>query len=645
MNRYSLSTAVVVVALTLGSWVAGQCPPAAQGANKQVDSKASAGKDSTANKLSAAEKKAGWKLLFDGVSTDGWRNYKAEGVNPGWQAIDGELRRAGNGAGDIITKDQFDSFEVSLEYKISPGGNSGLMFHVTEEAGQPWQTGPEVQIQDNVAGHDPQKSGWLYQLYPSEVDATRPAGEWNTIHLRVTPADCEINVNGLRYARFNKGSKEWDEKVAKSKFSNFPLFGKPTKGHICLQDHGNLVAFRNVKVRELDESGVPNPVDGQLPLKAVHAFPELSWADWEPINARGQNIPLRPIILTTPGDGGNRLFMATQQGVVHVFENDPQVKQSKVFLDLSDKVSYKDNENEEGLLGFAFHPKYKENGQFFIYYTSKAAPHTSIISRFKASGDDPNKADAAFEEELMRIEQPFWNHNGGTIAFGPDGYLYIGLGDGGAANDPFKNGQNLGTLLGSILRIDIDHKSAGLPYAIPSDNPFVDQKGARGEIWAYGLRNVWRLSFDRKTGTLWAGDVGQNLWEEINIIVKGGNYGWNLREATHPFGPEGSGPRTDLIEPIWEYDHQVGKSITGGLVYRGKKLPELAGMYVYADYVTGKIWALKYDADKKEVVSNLSIPTEGFPIISFGEDAEGEIYFMIVSNDGRGIYRFEPASN
>ncbi len=599
--------------------------------------------DDDGNRLSEVEKKSGWKLLFDGKSLDHWRNYKADGVKPGWKVVDGELRREGAGAGDIITKDQFESFELSLDYKISTGGNSGLMFHVTEEADRPWQTGPEIQIQDNVAGRDPQKSGWLYQLYKSDVDATRPAGEWNTIHLRVTPQECEINVNGHRYARFVKGSKDWDERVAKSKFAQFPQFGKPTKGHICLQDHGDLVAFRNIKVRELSGE-VPNPVDGQLPLKAVRAFPDLNWADWEPINARGQNVPLRPIILTHANDGSSRLFMATQQGVIHVFENQPNVKQSKVFLDLSDKVTYKDNQNEEGLLGLAFHPKYKENGQFFIYYSTKEEPQMSVISRFKVSADDPNRADPKFEEEIMRIKQPFWNHNGGTIAFGPDGYLYVGLGDGGAANDPYKNGQNLGTLLGSILRIDIDRKSPGLAYAIPSDNPFVGRDGARGEIWAYGLRNVWRLSFDSKTGVLWAADVGQNLWEEINLIVKGGNYGWNLREGMHPFGAEGSGPREDLIDPIWEYDHQLGKSITGGFVYRGKKLPELVGSYVYADYVTGKIWALKYDFEKKQVVSNLAIPTDGFPIISFGEDEQGEIYFLIVSNDGRGIYRFEPTA-
>ncbi|HAA62356.1 MAG TPA: hypothetical protein DCE39_15655, partial [Planctomycetaceae bacterium] len=173
------------------------------------------------------------------------------------------------------------------------------------------------------------------------------------------------------------------------------------------------------------------------------------------------------------------------------------------------------------------------------------------------------------------------------------------------------------------------------------DNPFVGQPKARGEIWAYGLRNVWRMSFDRKTGTLWAGDVGQDLWEEINLITRGGNYGWNLREAKHKFGKNGSGPSPDLIDPIWEYNHGVGKSITGGHVYRGKRLPELVGAYLYADYVTGKVWALRYDESKKTVISNHLIPGNKLPVISFGEDEKGEVYFAIVSSNGRGLFRLE----
>ncbi len=355
------------------------------------------------------------------------------------------------------------------------------------------------------------------------------------------------------------------------------------------------------------------PVDeSPLPFKPVRAFPNL-------------RLP-RPIVFTHAGDGSGRVFIASQLGKVFVMPNDPQIEEPSVFLDLEPQVTYKDTENEEGLLGLAFHPKYPENGEFFIYYTTTEQPHTSVISRFRVSADDPNRADAEYEEELLRIEQPYWNHNGGGLVFGPDGYLYISLGDGGSANDPLKNGQNLGTLFGTILRIDVDRKEEGKNYAIPPDNPFVKHEGARPEIYAYGLRNVWGLSFDPATGLLYAADVGQDLWEEINIIVKGGNYGWSLREGMHRFGRNGSDPRPDLIEPIWEYNHSIGKSITGGVVYRGKKFPELQGLYLYADYITGRIWALRYDPQQKKVLANHPIKDDMMPIISFGVDAEGEVY-------------------
>jgi glucose/arabinose dehydrogenase len=342
----------------------------------------------------------------------------------------------------------------------------------------------------------------------------------------------------------------------------------------------------------------------------------------------------RPVVVTHAGDGSGRLFVCTQQGIVRVFPNRQDVTEEQVqtFLDIDEKVVYKDNENEEGLLGMAFHPKYAENGEFFLYYTTADAPHTSVVSRFRVSKDDPNRADPASEEELLRIPQPYWNHNGGTIVFGPDGYLYVGLGDGGAANDPHGHGQNLKTLLGSILRIDVDRKDPGLNYAIPKDNPFAGRQDARGEIWAYGLRNIWRMAFDPKTNVLWAGDVGQNLWEEIDLIVRGGNYGWNVREGTHPFAPPGQ-PRGDFIDPIWEYHHDIGKSITGGNVYRGTKVPQLAGKYVYADYVSGLVWALDYDYDAQKVKANYlikpaeSLSLKNMPVITFGEDEEGETYF------------------
>jgi len=345
----------------------------------------------------------------------------------------------------------------------------------------------------------------------------------------------------------------------------------------------------------------------------------------------------RPIIVTHAGDGKNRVYIASQYGQVYLIPNDQNVEDAKLFFDLSNRVSYKDNQNEEGFLGMAFHPKFRENGQFFVYYTTNTTPLTSIVSRFKVSPDNPDFASPESEEELMRIAQPFWNHNGGTLAFGPDGHLYIALGDGGKADDPLANGQNLKTVLGSILRIDIDRKDEGKPYAIPKDNPFLNVPGARPEAWAYGVRNIWRMSFDRQTGACWAADVGQNVWEEINIVEKGDNLGWNPRESRHKFQPQGSGPKAEYKEPIWEYHHDIGKSITGGFVYRGKQIPELYGAYVYADYVTGRVWGLFYDAEKKRVVANRPIFGNISPVMSFGEDEQGELTFTTPNGP---MYRF-----
>jgi hypothetical protein len=203
------------------------------------------------NTLTEKEKSEGWKLLFDGQTTDGWRSYRQKELNKGWKAVDGALCRAEKGAGDIVTTDEYDSFELSLEYKISKAGNSGLMYHVAENEGAPWMTGPEVQIQDNKDGHDPQKAGWVYQLYPAETDATKPAGQWNELRILITPEKCQTFMNGVKYSEYVKGSKDWDERVAKSKFGSMPNFGKPTKGFISLQDHGDPVCFRNIKIRQI----------------------------------------------------------------------------------------------------------------------------------------------------------------------------------------------------------------------------------------------------------------------------------------------------------------------------------------------------------------------------------------------------------
>jgi glucose/arabinose dehydrogenase len=377
-----------------------------------------------------------------------------------------------------------------------------------------------------------------------------------------------------------------------------------------------------------------------LPLEAVVAFPDLKWTGWAAENAQGKVAPLRPLVLTHAGDGTNRVFVATEHGVIHVFPNDQKATKTQIFLDIQDRVYYNDNQNEEGFLGLTFHPNYKKNGELFAFYTVRKPKLTNVLSRFRVSRDDPNRADPASEEELLRITTPYWNHDGGTICFGPDGYLYIAIGDGGLGNDPHNHGQDLSKIFGKVLRIDVDHKEDGKNYAIPKDNPFVNKDGARPEIWAYGLRNIWRMAFDRKTGALWTSDVGQNLYEEIDLIVRGGNYGWSVREGLHPFGPKGSGPRADLIDPIWEYHHDIGKSLTGGAVYRGTRLPELDGSYLYADYVSAKIWALRYDEAKKRVVANRRIRDPNVPVLSFGEDETGELYFMTYTNTGRGIYWF-----
>jgi glucose/arabinose dehydrogenase len=379
-----------------------------------------------------------------------------------------------------------------------------------------------------------------------------------------------------------------------------------------------------------------------LSVKIEPAFPNVKWPDWVRGLEEGKPRDPRPLLLMGAGDGTNRIFVGSEYGTVHVWPNDPSASEMKTFLDIRDRVQYDDKQNEEGLLGLAFHPKFKENGEFFVYYSKKPTkdnPHVTAVSRFRVSKDDPNVADPNSEEVIMTIKHPYWNHKGGTIVFGPDSYLYIGLGDGGLRDDPHGNGQNLKTVLGKILRIDVDHKGPGLGYAIPKDNPFAGRNDARGEIWASGIRNVWRIAFDRKTGELWAGDVGQDTWEEIDIITRGGNYGWNLREARHPLSPKnnpkikGSPPRPDLVEPIWEYHHDVGKSITGGSVYRGKDAPELEGAYIYADFVTGQIWALWYDRDKKEVTANRTLLEKGQPVMSFGEDDQGEIYFLTQAGD------------
>lgn len=333
-----------------------------------------------------------------------------------------------------------------------------------------------------------------------------------------------------------------------------------------------------------------------------------------------------PVHLTAP-PGDERIFVTEQAGRIRIIVNDALL--ATPFLDIADKVA---SGGERGLLSVAFHPDYENNGYFFVNYTDAAGD--TRVERYRVSSD-PNRADPASARLILTVDQPFSNHNGGHILFGPDGMLYIAMGDGGDAGDPLGHAQNRSTLLGDLLRIDVDK---GDPYAIPPSNPFVNQSGMRGEIWAWGLRNPWRIAFDRATGLLYIADVGQRDREEINVVPasQGGlNYGWNIMEGTRCYR-DASCDSSGLVEPVHEYTHADGCSITGGIVYRGSRIPALAGHYFYADYCDGWIRGFRYNNGK------LVDAREWFPagsvnrITSFGEDASGELY--VVSGTGV-VYR------
>lgn len=353
--------------------------------------------------------------------------------------------------------------------------------------------------------------------------------------------------------------------------------------------------------------------DSALPmLEVVRVYPAITFE--------------RPVFLAHAGDGSGLLYVIEQEGVIHRLDPDAP-GQAEVFLDIRTRVNR--GGNEEGLLGLAFSPAFVDNGRFYVYY-SAASPRRSVLSRFTTGAD--GLGDRGSEEVVLEVGQPFRNHNGGMITFGPDGMLYIGLGDGGSAGDPQRNGQNLGTLLGTILRIDTEQPPENASYGIPADNPFIGQPGARGEIWAYGLRNPWRFSFDRETGVLWVGDVGQNALEEVDIVHPGANYGWNVMEGSRCFrSPSCDGD--DFQAPVTEYGRNLGCSITGGYVYRGQRMPALEGVYLYADFCSGRIWGLRHDGAAATAQAELA--RAPFEISSFGEDADGELY--VLGFDG-GIY-------
>ena len=348
-----------------------------------------------------------------------------------------------------------------------------------------------------------------------------------------------------------------------------------------------------------------------------NAFPNLTFVD--------------PVGIHHSGDGTNRIFVVEQEGRIKVFNNDSNTSISQTFLDIRSIVDQDGGYTEEGLLGLAFHPNYEQNGYFYVNYTDYN-PKRNVIARYSVDPDNPNEADYFSSEILLEVNQPYNNHNGGQMEFGNDG---------GSSGDPQNNGQDLSTLLSTIVRIDVNNQSNNMNYSIPFDNPFIDNQSARPEIFAYGLRNVWRFSFDSETNLLWAADVGQNEWEEIDIIHPGLNYGWNEMEASHCY-PPGSNCNPDQFElPVWEYALYVDGvcSVTGGYVYRGNNIYTLRGKYIYGDWCTGDIWAL-YTNNNQNYINEEIIRTD-INITSFGVDEYNELYFCgnqrifkLTSNEG-----------
>ncbi|MBI3723917.1 PQQ-dependent sugar dehydrogenase [bacterium] len=371
-------------------------------------------------------------------------------------------------------------------------------------------------------------------------------------------------------------------------------------------------------------------------LKIERVFPELSFD--------------KPTHLTGSGDKSGRLFVCEQKGTIWVVEpgKNGEKATKSVYLDITDRTRTRDN--EEGLLSVAFHPKFKENGKLFVAYSTgkkywqstykgdrKDAVRTRV-SRFQATSSAAASVEASTEKVVIDGDKPWGNHNGGQLAFGPDGFLYFGLGDGGAGGDPEGNGQDLSRLLGKIHRLDVDKAE---PYAIPPTNPFVKVEGARPEIWCYGVRNPWRFSFDRKTGKLWVGDVGQDKYECIRKVERGSNHGWSIWEAAHPYKRPGK-PQTardPVTMPVHEYDRKDGACVIGGFVYRGDRLRSLQGIYFFADYATGHFFGLR-ETGKEPDVWRVVEKSKKAPS-SFGEGDDAELYFVSHEAETGGIYRFQ----
>jgi glucose/arabinose dehydrogenase len=342
------------------------------------------------------------------------------------------------------------------------------------------------------------------------------------------------------------------------------------------------------------------------------------------------SIALEPIatgladVVSITNAGDNRLFITLQNGLVMIHDGTRVLPEP--FLDIRSLVT---SDGERGLLSVAFHPDYALNGLFYVNYTNTGG-HT-VVARYSVLPQNPNRANQSSAVPILAINQPFQNHNGGQLQFGPDRYLYIGTGDGGSGGDPNNRAQNLGDLLGKMLRIDVNGVS---PYAIPPSNPFVGHPGVRPEIWSFGLRNPWRFSFDRASGDLWIADVGQGKWEEIDYqpaaSIGGENYGWRRMEGSHCFNPPSNCNTGALVLPVIEYDHDSGCSVTGGYIYHGTMSPRLNGMYIYGDYCSGKIWGATRNADGS--VTTRELLDVSFNISTFGEDVNGEVYVGGYSN-------------
>jgi uncharacterized repeat protein (TIGR03806 family) len=356
--------------------------------------------------------------------------------------------------------------------------------------------------------------------------------------------------------------------------------------------------------------GSPEP---PAPYRTEVAFPKIKF--FEPLD-----------MASAPGS--DRLFVAERPGRLFSFPNKREAAKANLLIDLKKTV-----------YAFTFHPKFASNGFVYITYIldpNKDQPEGTRVSRFKVTGDPP-RADPASEKIILTW--PSGGHNGGCLKFGPDGYLYIGTGDGSGIADGLNTGQDISDLLASILRIDVDKPDRGKGYSVPKDNPFVGRKGARPEVWAYGIRQPWKMSFDRKTGDLWVGEVGQDLWESVHKIEKGGNYGWSVMEGSHPFRPERKHGPTPILKPIMEHPHSDFRSLTGGFVYHGKRLKDLEGAYVYGDFDTGRVWALRHDGKKVTWRQQLAVTPRR--LVSWGEDNAGELYFLDFM--GGQVHRLVPA--